>query len=129
MKLRGKRLFQFLLLETTAVILVASFRFINFQSMVTLLMFIFLFATLTFHLNGTANRKLCLLTLGNIVGLFWNSVFYYFASAGAIYFGKAFDVFYIVIYPFLNLMWIVPFWSISLGVLPKMRNIYAEAEF
>jgi hypothetical protein len=44
------------------------------------------------------------------------------------YFGKSFDAFYTVIYPLLNLMWIVPFWSLSLGVLPKMQTVNAEVE-
>jgi len=43
------------------------------------------------------------------------------------YFGKMFDAFYTVIYPFLNLMWIVPFWSLSLSILPRMQNASAEA--
>ena len=69
------------------------------------------------------------MSLGNIVGLFWNLVFCCFASAGAMYIGKIFDVVYIIIFPFLNLMWIVPFWSLSLGILPKMKNAHAEAQF
>lgn len=122
MKLRGKRLFQFLLLETIAVILVASFRFINLESTITLLMFNFLFASLIYQLNGSTSRKLSLLAVGNVVGLFWNLVFFCFSPAGTLIFGKPFDAAYTIIYPILNLMWVVPFWSLSLGVLPKMQN-------
>ncbi len=129
MKSASRRLFTFFQLELIVLCFVASFRFINLESTVTLIMFSFLFFSLTFHLNGTLSRKLGMLTLGNIVGLFWNLVFSYFASAGGMYFGKIFDVFYIIVFPFLNLMWIVPFWSISLGVLPKMQNIQVKAKF
>jgi hypothetical protein len=73
--------------------------------------------------------KLCLLTLGNLIGLFWNLIFYYFGLAGVLCFGEGFNVFYVMIYPFLNLMWIVPFWSFSLGILPKLKTIQGDTEF
>ena len=129
MKSIGKWLLQLFQLEAIGLCFVVSLRFINLESTVTLVLFSFLFFSLTLQLNGTLNRKLGMLTLGNIVGLFWNLVFCFFASAGALYFGKIFDVFYIIIFPFLNLMWIVPFWSFSLGILPKMQNVQAEAQF
>lgn len=128
MKSIGSRLFLFFLLELIALCLIASYRFINLESAITLFIFNFLFASLTFQLNGTMPRKLGMLALGNVVGFFWNFLFYCFALAGAMYFGKSFDAFYTVIYPLLNLMWIVPFWSLSLGVLPKMQTVKAEVE-
>jgi hypothetical protein len=128
MKLRGKRLFLFFMLELIALCLVASFRFINIESTVTLLMFNFLFASLTFQLSGSINRKLGLLTVGNMIGLFWNLVFFYFSSEGTLVFGKTFDAVYTIIYPILNLMWVVPFWSLSLGALPKMQTANSDLE-
>jgi len=64
-----------LFFEAIALCVIASFRFINIESAVTLLFFNLLFILLTFELNGTLNRKLGMLALGNIIGLFWNLSF------------------------------------------------------
>lgn len=112
-----------LFIETTVICLIASFHFINIVSTIVLIMFNFLFITFIFQMNGTTARKAGILTVGNIIGLFWNLVFYYFSYAGLKYFGPSFSGFYTIIYPILNLMWIVPFWSLSLSFLPKHQYI------
>ena len=117
-----------LFLEAIALCLIISFRFINIESTVTLLIFNLLFLSLTFQLNGALNRKVGMLALGNIIGLFWNSVLYFFAIAGVTFFGEAFNVFYAVFYPLLNFMWIVSFWSLSLSVLPNPKSMRAEVK-
>jgi len=61
-----------LFLEAIALCLITSFRFINIESTATLLIFNLLFLSLAIHLNGTLNRKLGILALGNLIGLFWN---------------------------------------------------------
>lgn len=126
MKFLVQLLLVFLMLELIILCLFVSFRLINFESTVTLVFFNFLFASLTFQLNGAIHRKLFILTLGNLVGLFWNIIFSYFAHAGEFCFGEPFNLFYMILYPFLNLMWIIPFWSFSLGFLPKLQNIPVE---
>jgi len=108
-----------LFLTVIALCVIVSFYFINIEATVIILLFNFLFACLTFELNGTLNRKLGMLTLGNIVGLFWNSILFFFAVAGSAYFGETFNVFYAVFRPFLNFMWIISFWSLSLAAFPK----------
>ncbi len=128
MKLDSNRLVIGLFLEAIALCLITSFRFINIESTATLLIFNLLFFSLTFQLNGALNRKLGILALGNIVGLFWNFVLYYFAIAGVTFFGEFFNVFYAVFYPFLNFMWIVSFWSLSLTILPKPKRPPAEVK-
>ena len=128
MKLDSNRLVLGLFLEAIALCLITSFRFINIESTATLLIFNLLFLSLTFQLNGALNRKLGILALGNIVGLFWNFVLYYFAIAGVTFFGESFNVFYAVFYPFLNFMWIVSFWSLSLTILPKPKSPPAEVK-
>jgi hypothetical protein len=115
-------------LEAIALCLIASFRFINIEATATLLIFNLFFFSLTVHLNGTLNRKLKVLALGKIMGLFWNFVLYYFAIAGVTFFGEPFNVFYAVSYTFLNFMWIVSFWSLSLTVLPKPKSTPAEVK-
>jgi hypothetical protein len=121
-QLSSKWLLIFFPLELILLMLIASLSFINVQSTITLLIFNFLFSSIIFQLRGSVIRKLGLLTIGNTLGLFWNFVFLYFSLAGASIFGKTFDAFYIIIFPVLNLLWIVPFWSLSLGLLPKLSN-------
>jgi len=128
MRIEGNPLVSGLFLEAIALCLIASFRFINIESTVTLLIFNFLFASLTFQLNGTLSRKLGMLALGNTLGLFWNYIFHLFAITGTVYFGTMFNAFYTIFHPVLNLVWIVSFWSMCLTVLPKMGNVKTEAK-
>ena len=117
-----KRLLSFFLLQVVVLCLLVSFRFVNLESTITLLIFNFLFASLIFQLNGTFNRKLGILAAGNVLGVGWNFVFYYFFVAGMAYFGRTFEILYAIGYPLLNIMWVVPFWSVSIVFLPKMQN-------
>jgi hypothetical protein len=128
MKIESSRLVLGFFLEAIVLCLITSFRFINIESTVTLLIFNLLFLSLTFQLNGSLNRKIGMLALGNIIGLFWNFLLYFFAIAGAMFFGEIFNVFYAVFYPFLNFMWIVSFWSLSLSVLPNPKSMHAEVK-
>jgi hypothetical protein len=128
MKFESSRLVLGLFLETIVLCLITSFRFINIESTITLLIFNLLFFSLTFQLNGSLNRKLGMLALGNIIGLFWNFALYFFAIAGAMFFGEIFNVFYALFYPLLNFMWIVSFWSLSLSVLPNPKSMHAEVK-
>jgi hypothetical protein len=128
MKFESSRLVLGLFLEAIALCLITSFRFINIESTVTLLIFNLLFLSITLQLNGSLNRKLGMLALGNIIGLFWNFFLYFFAIAGVTFFGEIFNVFYAVFYPLLNFMWIVSFWSLSLSVLPNSKSMHAEVK-
>jgi hypothetical protein len=128
MKIENSRLVLGLFVETIALCLIISFSFINIASTATLLIFNLLFLSLTIQLNGTLNRKLGILALGNTIGLFWNFVLHYFAIGGVTFFGEPFKFFYAVSYPFLNFMWIVSFWSLSLAFLPKPKNTQAEVK-
>jgi len=123
-----KWLFSISLFEVVVLCLIVSFQFINLESTITLFVFNFFFASLIFLLNGTVNKKLGMLAVGNVVGLFWNMAFHYFSSAGTLYFGETFEVLYTVTYPMLNLMWVVPFFSLSLCFLPKPQNAGEEAK-
>jgi hypothetical protein len=123
-----KWLFSFSLLQLVVLCLLASFRFVSLESTITLFVFNVFFASIIFLLNGTVNRKLGMLAMGNVVGLFWNLIFHYFSLVGTFYFGGAFETFYTVTYPLLNLMWVVPFWSLSISFLPKPQNAVEEAK-
>lgn len=111
---------EFMLFSSLCIL--AAFYFINISSAFTLVIFTFFFTSLIFQLNGTLIQKIGLLTVGNIVGLLSNVVFYYFSWVGCQFFGITFDVVYTLIYPVLNLMWIVPFWSFSMGILPAPQK-------
>ena len=111
------------LLMVIFLCLSASFRLINFQTTVTLLIFNVIFFSLIFQLNGSVLNKALVLAIGNIAGLLLNLIFYNFSMVDHEYFGITFNVFYTLIYPFFNLMWIVPFWSLSLGFLPNKQPI------
>ena len=101
--------------------MLTSYRF-ALESTLALIMFSFLFGSLISQLEGSVYRKLTMLALGNIVGLFWNIVFYYFSSAGFLILGQMFRPIHTISYPLLNLFWIVPFWSLSLSVLPRLSD-------
>jgi len=128
MKFKVNYLVLALFFEVIALCLIVSFRFVDTETVIVLLIFNFLFASLIFQLNGTLNRKLGMLALGNIIGLTWNFIFHYFAVVGVGYFGEIFGAFYTIFYPLLNLMWIVSFWSLSLAALPNSQNVHAEAK-
>jgi len=99
-----------------------SFFLINEESTVMLVVFNLLFISLTFPLNGTPTRKACLLLIGNVIGLFWNYLFSLFAYVGTYYLGDFFRALYIILSPFINLVWIVSFWSMSLTALSNSKN-------
>jgi hypothetical protein len=88
------------LIVIVALCLISSSLFINTESLITLLVFDFLFLTLTFRLWGTLIGKLGLLALGNAVGLFCNLVFYSIHIVGVAFFGDGFNVFYAISYPY-----------------------------
>lgn len=115
------RIVTVLLVETIILCLIASYRFVTIQSTATLIIFNLFFISLFFQLNGSPTIKVAMLTAGNIIGFFWNLFFHYFSIAGFDYFGVAFNAVFTIIYPILNLMWIVPFWSLSLSFLPKLQ--------
>ncbi len=111
-----------LFLTGIALSLLSSFRFVNLESTVVLLIFNVLFVSLAFQLNGKFSLKLGLLALGNLMGFLWNFTFNSFALAGVASVGETFNNFYIIIYPFMNSFWIVSFWSLSLTFLRSYKG-------
>jgi hypothetical protein len=103
--------------------LVLAYRNLNIESSITLTVFNLFFISLFYQLNGSLIQKAAILTCGNILGLMWNYVFQNVSVTGSEIFGISFNVFFSVIYPLLTLTWIVPFWSLSLSILPKPRSI------
>jgi hypothetical protein len=114
-----------LFVETIVLCIMGSFRFINNESTIALFIFNAFFISIIFQLNGSLIRKICILTLGNLVGFSWNLLFFHFFDAGVQYFGDEFTTFFTTFYtlafPFLNLTWVVPFWSFSLSFLTNPK--------
>lgn len=111
----------FFFVSVTLVCLALSFRIINVQSTESLIIFNVVFVSLIFQLNGSLNRKLGLLTLGNLTGLCWNLTFATFSQAATSIFGKLFQDVYSIAFPFLNSVWIVSFWALSLTFLHRSK--------
>ena len=114
-------LFGLLLIAVASYIFLALF-LISKETIFALAMFNFLFISLTFPLNGTLQRKVSMLLIGNVICLFWNHTFSLFAAAICGYFGGFFNALFIVLNPFLNLIWIVSFWSLSLASLTNSKT-------
>jgi hypothetical protein len=128
MNFKNSRLVTGLFLEAIVLCLIFSFSFIDIAATATLLIFNLFFRSLIIHLNGALNKKLGILSLGNIIGLLWNLVLHYFNIAGITFFGESFNLFFTIAYPFLNFMWIVSFWSLSLTILPQPRSNHTEVK-
>jgi hypothetical protein len=118
-----------LFIQIIALSVYASILHIDPKSTAILLIFNFIFITLTWRLKGEACRKIGLLAVGNLLGLLWNYVFYTFAVESAVLFGDGFSKLYLIFYPFLSSLWIVTFWSLSLTVLPKPKALPAERPY
>lgn len=106
-------------MEGVALCLFLAAIFINMESAAMLAIFNALFVTLTYYLEGSGTRKAYLLLLGNACGFCWNYLFFLFSCFGTYYIGEPFKILYALINPFLNVMWTVFFWSISLTALTR----------
>jgi hypothetical protein len=120
-----KYLASMLFVQLIVLSVYVSLKFLDLKSTAVLLIFNFLFISLTWKLNGDSTRKLGLLATGNMLGLAWNYAVYslVFEVTGL---GGIFGVLSTIVYPFLDSIWIVTFWSLSLTVLPKPRILEAE---
>jgi hypothetical protein len=100
----------------TVLCLFITYRWVDFQSSVVLLIFNFLFISIFSQLNGSFYTKLSLLLAGNFIGFFWNYLFNFviFYAATDFISPYSLNIFYMVSYPFLNSLWVISFWSLSL---------------
>jgi len=95
----------------------------NEPALVSIAIFNFLFIFLIFPLEGPLLRKVFLLVSGNLVGLAWYLLQSSFVAASAPYLeAGAFKVVYVILYPIIDLVWIVSVWSLGLSVLASARR-------
>jgi hypothetical protein len=92
------------------------------ESLQPLILFNFLFVSALFPLSGPLRRKIVVLLTGNFIGFLWNNILYLFAFSAAEHFGGIFNTLYIILSPFLNLVWIVSFCSISLTFISPSKS-------
>jgi hypothetical protein len=127
------RILSILLVEAIVLCFIASYFLIykfypaaQIQSTATLVIFNIIFVSLFFHMNGTLNLKLSLLAVGNFTGLCWNFIFNSFNIAGTSIYGETFNRLCMVFFPFLSSLWIVSFWSLSLTLVHRDKNVLKE---
>jgi hypothetical protein len=97
--------------------------------LIILVIFNLLFVSIIFQLNGSLDLKFGILAFGNFVGVCWNYFFInFFKDFGSLPFMQTavgvniFKVTYVVLLPFLNVLWFVVFWSLSLTVFSKFTQ-------
>ncbi len=108
-----------------AGMLLWSFSGLGPDSALILTVFNLLFATLIFPLKGSFMKKLLMLSVADIVGWLWN---YYFRSVITLVGGQndSFTGVYALFNPLVNLLWIIPFWSLSLTLLARPKTEIGE---
>ncbi len=92
------------------------------ESAFMLAVFNVLFVPLIFPLAGKISGKVLILLMGNALGYIWNALLSLIVVTAVDSFGELANTFYMILSPVLNLIWIVPYWSISLTVLSKSRG-------
>lgn len=112
-----------LLIVVVSLSLLISYRLINIESTVTLLFFNIFFVSLIFQLKTILAKKALVLVIGNLLGVFCNLLFFNFHNASLNFFdNNTLKAFYVLFFPFLNLIWIVLFWSFGLSFLTENKN-------
>lgn len=102
------------------VCLVISFRLLKWpESAFTVILINLFFVPMLSQLSGNLSAKACMLTVGNFIALILNVLLFNFAKSIDAFFGLPASALLTVVYPILNLMWIVPFWSLTLSLLSK----------
>ena len=103
-----------------SVIISCIFLFLPYasrESAVMLAAFNLLYVFLIFPLRGRLVEKAFMLLAGNGIGFAWNTLLPVAASFMAGAMGDVFSTIYLILNPFLNLIWIVTYWSLSITVL------------
>jgi hypothetical protein len=121
----ASKLLMILFIELIPLCVLASYFLIDLQSAVVLLAFNALFILLLLQLKGNMAAKLGLLAAGNILGMIWNYCFHQlivYATDSLMVSNSTLSIFYTVAYPFLNSLWVISFWSLSLATIHNYGN-------
>ena len=96
------------------------------ESAVMLAAFNLLYVFLIFPLRGRLVEKALMLLAGNGIGFAWNSLFPVAAGLMLEATGDVFNTLYLILNPFLNVIWIVSYWSLSITVLSEPTKGHTE---
>jgi hypothetical protein len=100
--------------------LILSFGLLKWpESTVTIILMNMFFVPLLSQIGGKVSAKACMLIVGNLTALTLNVLLLNFAKSIYDIFGLPTSALLTIVYPILNLMWIVPFWSLTLSFLSK----------
>jgi hypothetical protein len=100
--------------------LIISFSLLKWPESTAILFLINLFfIPLLSQLGGNLSAKACILMAGNFTAVILNVLLFNFAKSLHDFFGLPTSALLMIIYPILTLMWIVPFWSLTLSLLSK----------
>jgi hypothetical protein len=119
-----RRLVIILFIELTALCITATYRWVDLQSTAVLVIFNALFFSLFLKLKGSLPIKLALLAAGNLIGMAWNYCFHLLIVSAidtGIVSNTSLSAFYTITYPFLNSIWVIAFWAVSLTALPRQN--------
>lgn len=104
------------------VLHVQLIRRLDLSALAAISFFNLLFVLLLFPLEGPLFRKIVLLIAGNSVGALWYLIQLSFADAFFFLNTETFKIIVLVAKPFIDFVWIVAIWSLSLSVLASYRK-------
>ena len=130
--MEGLRHLVFGLAVGATIIIFSHFLLVVEEIFQALVVFNVFFVCTLFPLNGSLKRKLAVLALGNILCLFWNTMFSMLVGTVATSVWVGFNALLIMLSPLLNSLWVVSLWSISLTFLAdsgKRKATVAESDY
>jgi hypothetical protein len=102
------------------ICLIISFGLLKWVESTAIIVLVNLFfVPLLSQIEGNLSAKTCILMVGNFTNLTLNVLFFNFAKSIDAFFGLPTSALLTIFYPVFNLMWIVPFWSLTLSYLSK----------
>ena len=122
MKLKSAHIASISTAGVVILCLICSFRYVSPESTLFLFIFNFLFLSFTLGMIGQLRRRLSLLALGNAIALLWSFLLSLIADFGSSLLGETFALFFRILFPFLNSVWLVALWSWCLSAFPKPRG-------
>jgi hypothetical protein len=115
-------LVQSIFLLINGICLLLTFNPNHLSPFVLLVIFNILFLSIFFQLEGSLTKKNVILTAGNVLGASFNLLFSTFTAIAGKQLGASSELLFSLAYPILTLLWIVPFWALSLSSLPKPQK-------
>jgi hypothetical protein len=113
---------QSIFLLISGLCLLITFNVDRLSPFVILAIFNILFLSIFYQLEGSLTKKTAILAAGNLLGTSFNFLFSTFSTIAGQQLGASLELLFSLAYPILTLLWIVPFWALSLSSLPKPQK-------